>query len=44
VELQIVFDTLLGRVPGLRLAVDAADLPFKNDASIYGIHHMPVTW
>lgn len=44
VELQVVFDTLLRRVPGLRLAVDVADLPFKTDASIYGIHHMPVTW
>jgi cytochrome P450 len=43
-ELQIVFDTLFRRVPGLRLAADADDLPFKDDAAIYGVYHMPVTW
>jgi cytochrome P450 len=43
-ELQIVFDTLLRRVPTLRLAVPADDLPFKSDAAIYGIYHMPVAW
>jgi len=44
VELQIVFDTLLRRVPGLRLAADVDDLPFKTDASVYGLYRMPVTW
>jgi cytochrome P450 len=44
VELQIVFDTLLRRVPTLRLAVPVDELPFKSDAAIYGIYHMPVTW
>ncbi|GIF15808.1 cytochrome P450 [Actinoplanes teichomyceticus] len=43
-ELQIVFDTLLRRVPTLRLAAPVADLPFKSDAAIYGMYHMPVTW
>ena len=43
-ELQIVFDTLLRRVPTLRLAVPVEELPFKSDAAIYGIYHMPVTW
>jgi cytochrome P450 len=43
-ELQIVFDTLFRRVPTLRLAVPAEDLPFKSDAVIYGVHELPVTW
>ncbi|TVT45275.1 cytochrome P450 [Amycolatopsis rhizosphaerae] len=43
-ELQIVFDTLFRRVPGLRLAVDAGELPFKDDANIYGLYELPVTW
>ncbi|QWF79415.1 cytochrome P450 [Amycolatopsis sp. CA-230715] len=43
-ELQIVFDTLFARIPGLRLAAKVADLPFKDDATIYGLHELPVTW
>ncbi|MEV0391372.1 cytochrome P450 [Nonomuraea sp. NPDC050643] len=43
-ELQIVFDTLFRRIPALRLAVPVDDLPFKNDAVIYGAHELPVTW
>ena len=44
VELQVVYPTLLARVPGLRLAGEAADLPYKHDAAIYGVHSLPVTW
>jgi cytochrome P450 len=43
-ELQIVFDTLFRRVPGLRLAVPAGELPFKDDANVYGLYELPVTW
>ncbi|MCS7477659.1 cytochrome P450 [Umezawaea endophytica] len=43
-ELQIVFDTLFRRVPTLELAVDVDDLPFKDDANIYGLYRLPVTW
>ncbi|WP_431929011.1 cytochrome P450 [Nonomuraea jabiensis] len=43
-ELQIVFDTLFRRIPALRLAAAAEDLPFKTDAVIYGVHELPVTW
>ncbi|MFC5815234.1 cytochrome P450 [Nonomuraea harbinensis] len=43
-ELQIVFDTLFRRVPALRLATPAEDLPFKSDAVVYGVHELPVTW
>ncbi len=43
-ELEIVFNTLLRRIPDLRPAVPLETLPFKDDASIYGIHEFPVTW
>ncbi|WP_329281669.1 cytochrome P450 [Streptomyces sp. NBC_01451] len=43
-ELEIVFDTLFRRVPGLRLAVPADELQFKDDATIYGLYELPVTW
>ncbi|MEV0065117.1 cytochrome P450 [Amycolatopsis sp. NPDC050768] len=42
-ELQIVFDTLFRRIPSLQLAVDVDDLPFKDDALIYGLYELPVT-
>jgi cytochrome P450 len=43
-ELQIVFDTLFKRIPGLRIAAEIDDLPFKNDAAVYGLYSMPVSW
>lgn len=43
-ELQIVFDTLFRRVPTLELAVDVDELPFKDDANIYGLYQLPVAW
>ncbi|MEO3798380.1 cytochrome P450, partial [Nonomuraea sp. B10E15] len=43
-ELQIVFDTLFRRIPALRLAAPTQDVPFKNDAVVYGAHELPVTW
>ncbi|GAA1231633.1 cytochrome P450 [Pseudonocardia alaniniphila] len=43
-ELQIVFDTLLRRVPGLKLAAPVEDLSYKDDAIVYGVHALPVTW
>ncbi|MGW5648498.1 cytochrome P450 [Saccharopolyspora sp. NPDC003752] len=44
VELAIVFETLFRRVPDLRLATPLADIPFKEDATIYGMHELRVTW
>jgi cytochrome P450 len=44
VELQVVFDTLFSRLPGLALAVPFEDLPFKDNVSVYGMHSLPVTW
>ncbi|MEV0311081.1 cytochrome P450 [Nonomuraea fuscirosea] len=43
-ELQIVFDTLFRRVPTLEPAMDLDELPFKDDANIYGLYELPVTW
>ncbi|MDT8909574.1 cytochrome P450 [Amycolatopsis sp. PS_44_ISF1] len=43
-ELQMVFDTLFRRVPTLALASSVDELPFKNDALIYGLYQLPVTW
>ncbi|NUR30115.1 MAG: cytochrome P450, partial [Catenulispora sp.] len=43
-ELRIVFDTLFRRIPTLRLAVPAQELPFKTDAVVYGVHELPVAW
>jgi hypothetical protein len=31
-------------VPGLRLAADVNELPFKKDSNVYGIERLPVTW
>jgi cytochrome P450 len=44
VELQIVFSTLFRRIPTLALAEPLADVPFKTDMSIYGVHRLLVTW
>ncbi|MFM9885336.1 MAG: cytochrome P450, partial [Burkholderiales bacterium] len=43
-ELHILFAALLRRLPALRLAVPLADIRFKHDMQIYGIHNLPVTW
>ena len=44
VELRIVFETILRRLPALRLAVPADALRFKDDMQIYGVHALPVAW
>ncbi|GIG64073.1 cytochrome P450 [Phytomonospora endophytica] len=43
-ELDIVYRTLFGRVPGLTLAVPAESLSYKDEALVYGINEVPVTW
>jgi cytochrome P450 len=44
VELQIVYGTLYRRIPDLRLAIDLADVSFKDDGLVYGVYELPVTW
>lgn len=43
-ELQVVYGTLYKRVPTLKLACALEDVRFKNDAFIYGVHELPVSW
>ncbi|MEV0701941.1 cytochrome P450 [Saccharopolyspora sp. NPDC050389] len=43
-ELQIVFPTLLRRIPGLRLAVPAEELRYKLNEGIFGVLSLPVAW
>ncbi|MEE3064711.1 MAG: cytochrome P450 [Actinomycetota bacterium] len=43
-ELQIVFQTLLRRIPTMKLAVPFEEIPFKHDRLAYGVYELPVTW
>ncbi|OMC04285.1 cytochrome [Mycolicibacterium fortuitum] len=43
-ELQIVFHTLLRRIPTLRLAIPLDEVPFKHDRLAYGVYELPVAW
>ncbi|MFF7970069.1 cytochrome P450 [Streptomyces sp. NPDC007905] len=43
-ELEIALGTLLRRLPGLRLAAPADDIPFKPGDTIQGMLELPVTW
>jgi cytochrome P450 len=43
-ELEIVYGTLFRRIPGLRLAEPLDQLQFKDDAIVYGMYALPVTW
>ncbi|MGW8761099.1 cytochrome P450 [Streptomyces sp. NPDC055815] len=43
-ELEIALGTLLRRLPGLRLAVPAEEIPFKPGDTIQGMLELPVTW
>ena len=44
VELQEAFRGLIGRLPGLRLAVPASDLEFKPGMAIHSLRELPVRW
>jgi cytochrome P450 len=44
IELQVIFPILFQRLPNLRLAVPTAEIRFKNDMQIYGVHNLPVAW
>lgn len=43
-ELEIALGSLLARLPGLRLAAPAEDIPFKPGDTIQGMLELPVTW
>jgi cytochrome P450 len=44
VELWEVFGRLFQRIPTMRLAVPFEQITFKDNALIYGVHSLPVTW
>ncbi|MGW4471631.1 cytochrome P450 [Nonomuraea sp. NPDC004354] len=43
-EMEIAYPALFRRLPELRLAVPLAEVPFKNDMAIYGVHRLEVEW
>jgi cytochrome P450 len=43
-EMQIVFPTLLRRIPTMRLAIPFDEVPFKHDRLAFGVYSLPVTW
>ena len=43
-ELEIVFTTLMRRIPNLHLAAEIDDMPFKNNGTINGLYKLPVAW
>jgi cytochrome P450 len=43
-ELQEAFRGLIGRLPGLRLAVPVSDLEFKPGMAIHSLRELPVRW
>ncbi|MEV6753233.1 cytochrome P450 [Streptomyces sp. NPDC051214] len=43
-EIDIALRTLFARLPGLRLAVPAREIPFKPGDTIQGMLELPVTW
>ena len=44
VEMRVAFPAMLARFPGLRLAVDPADVPVRGDANIHGLLALPVAF
>ncbi|MEV6635747.1 cytochrome P450 [Actinoplanes sp. NPDC051470] len=43
-ELIVGYAALLDRLPGLRLAVAAHEVPLRTDMTIFGVHALPVRW
>ncbi|WP_090769093.1 cytochrome P450 [Nonomuraea maritima] len=44
VEMRVGLGELLTRMPGLRLAVPAEQVPLRNEMLVFGVHSLPVTW
>jgi cytochrome P450 len=43
-ELQIALGTLIRRLPDFRLAVDAAEVPWKHGRLVRGLQKLPIIW
>jgi cytochrome P450 monooxygenase len=44
VEIDVALRTLFARIPTLRVTTPVADLPYKYDGTLFGVHELPVTW
>jgi cytochrome P450 len=44
IELRIALPALLRRFPGLKLAIDPAELRFRSRSIVYGVEELPVAW
>jgi cytochrome P450 len=44
IEMRIAYRALFERFPDLRLAVPAEEVPLRDDAVIFGVWRLPVTW
>lgn len=44
IEMRIGLGELISRLPDLRLAVPAEQVPVRNEMLIFGVHSLPVTW
>jgi cytochrome P450 len=44
IEMRVGFTALLERFPSLRLAVPLDQIRMRDDAFVYGVHELPVTW
>jgi cytochrome P450 len=43
-ELRVAFPALLRRFPALRLAVDPAEVRYRQRSIVYGVEELPVAW
>ncbi|MEV0069664.1 cytochrome P450 [Amycolatopsis sp. NPDC050768] len=43
-ELRVGLAELVGRLPELRLAIPAEEVPLRTDMLVYGVHSLPVAW
>ncbi|MEU5365193.1 cytochrome P450 [Streptomyces sp. NPDC005925] len=43
-EMTVGFAELLRRLPGLRLAIPADEVPLREQMAVYGVHSLPVAW
>jgi cytochrome P450 len=43
-ELQIALESLIRRLPGLRLAVPVEQIRFRTDTVVHGVEELPVAW
>lgn len=44
VELQVILETVLRRLPGLRLAIAVDELRFNENGAAYSVQELPVSW